>query len=61
MLGTSERTFCPLSKLWRKSPHTDFLGPERERFLYKVELRTCALNFRQWTIIKFAHFEIADF
>ena len=39
MLGTSEGTFCPLSKLWCKSPQTEFFGPEHERFLYKVELR----------------------
>ena len=39
MLGTSEGTFCPLSKLWCKSLQTEFFGPERERFLYKVELR----------------------
>ena len=38
MLGISEGTFCPLSKLWCKSPQTKFFGPERERFLYKVEL-----------------------
>ena len=38
MLGSSEGTFCSLSKLWCKSPQTEFFGPERERFLYKVEL-----------------------
>ena len=38
MLGTSDGTFCPLSKLWCKSPQTEFFGLERERFLYKVEL-----------------------
>ena len=33
MLGTSEGTFCPLSKLWCKSPQTNgIIGPERERF-----------------------------
>ena len=40
MLGTSEGTFCPLSKHWCKSPQTEFFGPECERFLYKVKLRT---------------------
>ena len=46
MLGTSEGTFCPLSKLWCKSPQTEFFGPDRERFLYKVELRTSQRNGR---------------
>ena len=32
MLGTSDGTFCPLSKLWCKSPQTEFFGLERERF-----------------------------
>ena len=41
MLGTSDGTFCPLSKLWCKSPQTEFFEPERERFLYNVELRHC--------------------
>ena len=32
MLGTSDRSFCPLSKLWSKSPQTEFSGRGRERF-----------------------------
>ena len=32
MLGTSDGAFCPLSKLWCKSPQTEFFGLERERF-----------------------------
>ena len=32
MLGTSDGTFCPLSKLWCKSQQTAFFGPERELF-----------------------------
>ena len=39
MLGTSEGTFYPLSRLWCKSPQTEFFGPKHERFLYKVELK----------------------
>ena len=45
MLGTSEGTFCPLSKLWCKSPQTESFGPERKRFLYKVELRISPVPF----------------
>ena len=37
MLGTSDGTFCPLSKLWCKSPQTEFFGLANV-FLYKVEL-----------------------
>ena len=30
--GTSEGSFCPLSKLWCKSQRTELFGPGRERF-----------------------------
>ena len=46
MLATSERSFCPLSKLWKKSLQSEISGRGRERFLYKIELRAKPKSYR---------------
>ena len=44
MLGTSDGTFCPLSKLWCKSLQTEFFRPERERFFVQSRAQEEALK-----------------